>query len=139
MKILVDTNVILDVLLKRDPFYSAGADVLNLSKLKDINLYVSASAITDIYYIANRTLRNKEDVRNLLMKLVKVVSIASISEEEIKNALALLWKDFEDSVQYSVAVLQKMDGIITRNSNDYKEAEIPVWTPEEFLIQWDNT
>lgn len=66
-------------------------------------------------------MKNKEDVKNLLIKLIKIVSIACVSEDEIKNALLLSWKDFEDSVQYSVALLQKMDGIVTRNTNDYKK------------------
>ena len=122
MRILVDTNVILDVLLRREPFYSNGAKVLKLSKKDGVELYISASAITDIYYIANQSLKNKEDVKNLLIKLIKIVSIACVSEDEIKNALLLSWKDFEDSVQYSVVLLQKMDGIVTRNTNDYKKS-----------------
>lgn len=134
MKILIDTNVILDVLLKREPFYRDGAKVLNLSMRNDINLFVSASAITDIYYIANQMLRNKMEIKNLLSKLLQVVSVASVTEAMIKNALELPWKDFEDSVQYSVALLQEMEGIVTRNPEDYKEAVISIWTPEELLL-----
>ena len=133
MKYLIDTNIILDVLLKRKPFYNDSAEVLNLSGQKDINLYVTASSITDIYYIAYQTLRNKEEVREMLVKLLKIVLIAGVSGEEIRNALELTWKDFEDSVQYSVALLQEMDGIVTRNPNDYKEAEMKVWNPKGFL------
>lgn len=133
MDILIDTNVILDVLLKREPFYHVAAEVLTLSKKDTIQLFVSASAITDIYYIANQTLRNREEIKALLSKLLQIVSVASVSEDMIKNALELPWKDFEDSVQYSVALLQEMEGIVTRNPSDYKEAEIAVWTPEELL------
>ena len=107
-----------------------------MAKEDSINLYVSASAITDIYYIANQELRDKEAVKEILSELIKIVSIASVSEDEIKNALVLLWKDFEDSVQYSVALLQEMDGIITRNSRDYEETEIEIWKPEELLSWW---
>lgn len=131
MKYLIDTNIILDVLLRREPFYNDSANVLNLSGQKDITLYVTASSITDIYYIAYQTLRNKEEVKQMLIKLLKIVLVASVSGEEIKNALALPWKDFEDSVQYSVALLQEMDGIVTRNPNDYREAEMKVLKPEE--------
>lgn len=133
MKFLIDTNIILDVILKREPFYNISAKVLSLSKYDNIILYVSASAITDIYYISNQTLRNKNEAKNILSNLIKIVSIASVSENEIRNALSLLWKDFEDSVQYSVALLQEMDGIITRNKNDYKDAEIEILGPEEIL------
>lgn len=135
MKFLIDTNIILDVLLKREPFCSSGVGVLNLVKQRSIHLYVSASAVTDICYIANRELRDKAQVRSLLIKLVKIVSIASVSEDEIQYALSLCWGDFEDSVQYSVGLLQEMDGIITRNPKDYKEAEIRIWTPDELLSQ----
>lgn len=136
MKCLIDTNVILDVLLKREPFYNDSASVLTLSGQEDITLYVTASSITDIYYIAYQTLRNKEKVKQILRKLLKIVLIAGVSGDEIRNALALPWQDFEDSVQYSVALLQEMDGIVTRNPSDYKKAEMKIWKPEEFLLLW---
>lgn len=138
MKYLIDTNIILDVLLDRKPYYDNSAEVLNLSGKKGITLYVTASSITDIYYIANQTLRNKEEVKAMLIKLLKIVFVAGVSEEEIRNALALSWKDFEDSVQYSAALLQGMDGIVTRNPKDYKDAEMKVWSPEGFLRLWQN-
>lgn len=94
MTILIDTNVILDVLLKREGLYQDGANVMNLAKRDNIKLFVSASAITDIYYIAHQTLRNKTKIKDLLSKLLKVVSVASVSEDTIKNALDLPWKDF---------------------------------------------
>ena len=119
------------------PFYKSCASVLTLARRKEIELYVSASAITDIYYIANQALRDRAEVKSLIVKLIKVVSVAGISEDEIQKALALPWKDFEDSVQYSVALLQKMDGIVTRNPKDYKEAEMKVWDPEEIVSWWN--
>ena len=126
MRILIDTNVILDVLLKRSPFYETAIEVLKLSARDDIQEFVSASAITDIYYIAYKNLE-------LLKKLLLIVSVAGVSEEEIQKALELEWNDFEDSVQYSVAALNEMDGIITRNVKDYSSAEMQVWEPAQFL------
>ncbi|MDD6057388.1 MAG: PIN domain-containing protein [Clostridiales bacterium] len=105
MRILIDTNVILDVLLKREPFCKAAIEVLGLTKLNNVQEYVSASAITDIYYLACRQLKNKELARGLLKKLLTLVSVAGVSEQEINEALELEWNDFEDSVQYSVAFL----------------------------------
>ena len=133
MKILIDTNIVLDLMLKRASFYEMSLAILNLAKRDDVDEFVSASAITDIYYLAYRQLRDKGIVRTLMKELLTVVSVASVSEQEIKNALSLEWNDFEDSVQYSVAYLQEMDGVVTRNPNDYKEAEIKVWKPEEVL------
>ena len=133
MRGLIDTNVILDVLLKRSPFYEAAIEVLKLSVREDIQEFVSASAITDIYYIAYKNMRDKAVVRELLKKLLLIVSVAGVSEEEIQKALELGWKDFEDSVQYSVALLNEMNGLITRNVKDYSSSEIQVWEPNQFL------
>lgn len=136
MKLLIDTNVILDVLLKREPFYKTGAVLLKLSERKDIQEFVSASAVTDIFYIANRTMKNKAAVRELLCKLLQVVSVAVVSEDEIHKALELEWNDFEDSVQYSVALLSNMDAIVTRNINDYEQSDIPVLTPDKVVKKY---
>ena len=133
MRVLIDTNVILDVLLKRSPFYEAAIEVLKLSVREDIQEFVSASAITDIYYIAYKNMRDKAVVRELLKKLLLIVSVAGVSEEEIQKALELGWKDFEDSVQYSVALLNEINGLITRNVKDYSSSEIQVWEPNQFL------
>jgi predicted nucleic acid-binding protein len=133
MKILIDTNVVLDVILKREPFYKDAVDVLSLAKRNDVEEYVSASAVTDIYYIAYRTIKDKVAVRQLLEELFVVVSVAGVTKQEIYKALELDWKDFEDSVQYSVALLQEMDSIVTRNPGDYENADVPILTPTEAL------
>ena len=133
MKLLIDTNVVLDVLLRREPFFRTAAEVLNLTQRDDVREYVSASAITDIYYIANKQLKDRAAVRDLLERLLKIVSVAAVSEQEIRNALNLTWADFEDSVQYSVALLNEMDGIVTRNPDDYQEANMRIWLPEQVL------
>ena len=75
MRVLIDTNIILDVMLKRQPFYENGAKILKLSTNENMQEFVSASAITDIYYIVYKNLKNKEMVRELLCKLLKIVSI----------------------------------------------------------------
>lgn len=133
MRILIDTNIVLDVMLKREPFYRMSLEILSLAKKDDVEEYISASAVTDIYYLAYRQLRDKGIAKNLMKELLTVVSVASVSGQEIENAISLEWNDFEDSVQYSVAYLQEMDGIVTRNPNDYRDAEIKIWKPEELL------
>lgn len=100
--------------------------------------YVSASAITDIYYIANKQVKDRDAVRDLLKRLLMVVSVTAVSEREIQNALDLAWGDFEDSVQYSVALLNEMDGIVTRNPGDYQEANMRIWIPEQALELFAN-
>ena len=138
MKLLIDTNVVLDVLLRREPFFRTAAEVLNLTQRDEVREYVSASAITDIYYIANKQMKDRDAVRDLLKRLLMVVSVVAVSEREIQNALNLAWGDFEDSVQYSVALLNEMDGIVTRNPSDYQEANMRIWLPEQTLELFAN-
>lgn len=138
MKLLIDTNVVLDVLLRREPFFRTAAEVLSLTQRDEVREYVSASAITDIYYIANKQMKDRDAVRDLLKRLLMIVSVAAVSEREIQNALNLAWGDFEDSVQYSVALLNEMDGIVTRNPSDYQEANMRIWLPEQALELFAN-
>lgn len=138
MKLLIDTNILLDVLLKREPFYYKAVEVLELVQYDNVQEYVSAAAVTDIYYIAYKYLKDKELVRQLLKRLMGIVSIAAVSEKEIEEALELAWNDFEDSVQYAVALLNEMDGIVTRNPKDYKRADMKVWSPEQVLQKFQD-
>lgn len=138
MKLLIDTNILLDVLLKREPFYYKAVEVLELVQYDNVQEYVSAAAVTDIYYIAYKYLKDKGLVRQLLKKLMGIVSIAAVSEKEIEEALELAWNDFEDSVQYVVALLNEMDGIVTRNPKDYKRADMKVWSPEQVLQKFQD-
>ena len=121
-------------MLEREPFFDAAKNVLNLAeKDDDITEFVSASAVTDINYIAYRTLKNRDLVYSLIKKVLKMVNVAAVTNEEITNALNLNWKDFEDAVQYSVAVSNGMDAIITRNMKGFSQAEVKILTPEEML------
>ena len=83
-------------------------------------------------------MKDCDAVRDLLKRLLMVVSVVAVSEREIQNALNLAWGDFEDSVQYSVALLNEMDGIVTRNPSDYQEANMRIWLPEQALELFAN-
>ncbi len=133
MRILVDTNIILDVLLKREAFYQSGKSVLELTEYAEFDEYVSASAVTDIYYIVRRTLKDAAAARKALKHLFEVVNVAGVSAQDIQRALDMPWDDFEDAVQYSAALSAKLDAVITRDKNGYRSAQIPVYHPEEFL------
>ena len=136
MKLLIDTNIVLDVLLKREPFCHDAVKVMNMAQYDDIQEYISASAVTDIYYIAYKQIRDRTLVLDLMKRLLMVVSIAAVSEQEIRNALEAGWKDFEDAVQYSVALLNEMAGLVTRNPKDYEGTDINIWSPEQVLKEY---
>jgi len=132
MKILIDANVALDVLLERQPFYISGAKVLGLSK-GGIELFLSASAVTDIYYIIRKELKSKEAALTLLRNLLASVDIAAVTNNEIHRAIDLNWSDFEDAVQYATGETIAVDYFVTRNTSDFSAADFPVVTPDELL------
>lgn len=133
MKVMFDTNIILDLLLDRQPFCEMSARVIDLSATKVIEGYVSASAITDIYYLAYKTIRDKNKVCSLLERLLQIVSVAGVTETEILAALKSDWNDFEDTVQYLTAQNIEVSYIVTRNKKDYLSADIVVAEPQEFF------
>ena len=132
MKILVDANVALDVLLERQPFYISGVQVLGLSK-GGIELFLSASTITDVYYIIRKARGSKEIAVSLLKNLLASVDVAAVTGSEIRRAIDLEWKDFEDAVQYAAGENLAVDYIVTRNTSDFTSAALPVVTPDELL------
>jgi len=131
MKILIDANVALDVFLERQPFYVSGTRILGLSK-GGVGLFVSASSITDIYYITRKSFGNNTSA-NLLRNLLTSVHVASVTDSEIRRALDLNWDDFEDAVQYTTGESLAVDYIVTRNASDFASAAMPVVTPDELL------
>ena len=132
MKILINANIALDVLLKRHPYYIPGMQILGLSK-GGAELFVSASTITDLYYIINKQLSDKKAAINLIKNLLISVNIAAITNNEIYRAIDLEWNDFEDAVQYAAGETILMDYLVTRNTTDFMHADIPVVTPDEML------
>jgi predicted nucleic acid-binding protein len=133
MKVLVDTNIILDVLLKRDGLYAESFEIFRLAEQRNITGCVSSSAITDIFYLVHKTQKNIDAVYQIIEDMSAVFTIAPVFESTINNALALHWKDFEDAVQYSTAKENEADCIVTRNKDDYESADIPCLSPGGFL------
>lgn len=131
LNLLIDTNVALDCILNREPFVDMSKRVIDLPKEYDVIEFVSATTVTDIYYIAYRHLKNRETVMMLLKEFLETVQIADVTHKEIYTALDLNWDDFEDSIQYSVAALNNFDGIVTRNMKGFDDAEVKIFTPEE--------
>jgi len=131
MKVLIDTNVALDYLLNRSD-YSNAEIIYLMTEQNVIESYISASAITDIFYIAKKDL-GKKTAKEALKKLLFVFKPAAVTDTHIYQALDLDWDDFEDSVQYVVGENFPVDYIITRNISDFASGSIPVKTPEEFI------
>jgi predicted nucleic acid-binding protein len=133
MKALVDTNVVLDVLLNQIPFSVNSKAIFDLAEDKRITGYISASSITDIFYIANKKIKDREIVYQAIETLDALFLIVPVTKSTITEALALRWKDFEDAVQFIVAKENGIEYIITRNEADYKTSDIPCKSPMDFI------
>jgi predicted nucleic acid-binding protein len=94
---------------------------------------VSASTITDIYYIVRNLKKSKEIALASLKNLLTMVDVAAVTDNEIRQAIRLDWGDFEDAVQYAVGETIAVDYIVTRNKSDFSSAVLPVVSPDDFL------
>ena len=130
--LLIDTNIILDLLAKREPFYTFAAALFSLADKKKIKLYTSSFSIINTNYILSKSLSEKE-AKEILRKFRILVKILPCDEKIIDLGLNSHFTDYEDAVQYFTATENKIDCIITRNLKDFKNSKIPVFTAEEFL------
>lgn len=138
MKVLLDTNVVLDYLGANHGFTEEAEKVFDLAtKRKDIK-FVSSSAITDIIYVLKRAVKDAELVKTKYESFRKKISILAVTEKDIDTAFSRDWKDFEDAVQYTVAENNGVDCIITRNKKDFEENKIPCYSPAEFLEKYSD-
>ena len=133
MKVLVDTNIVLDVLLKRTPFYMDSFSVFQLSDSRSINGVLAAISMTNVFYMLRKTGKNSAEVYQDMDDISGVFAVAPVTETTVSSALALRWKDFEDAIQFITAKESKVQFIITRNKADYKASDIPCMTPTEFI------
>ncbi|MBD0387656.1 MAG: PIN domain-containing protein [Nostoc sp. C3-bin3] len=138
MKILLDTNIIVDDALEREPFLEASEQVLVIVEQGQVEGYISASTFSDLYYIIRRA-RGREWTLTYLRQLVNFCQVATVDSMTINMALTVNFRDFEDAIQYSSAVLNHLDAIITRNPRDFPVATPRIITPEELIQELTNS
>lgn len=132
MKVLIDTNIILDVLCNRKEFVEASATVFKLCEIKKITGYISALSLPNIVYIMRKEL-NAEKVREILEKLSLIFEIADLKADDLKRASTLDFKDYEDAIQSAQASRIKANYIITRNIKDYGKSKVTAIKPSELI------
>lgn len=131
-KVFIDTDVILDIALMREPFFEASKAILAMAETNLIVGNISSNAVANIYYIL-RKLGGDKKARLFLEKLIKYLTVISINHKNIIDALKSSFTDFEDGLQYFAALENSCDYIITRNIADYKSAKLRVRSPEDFI------
>ena len=132
MKVLIDTNIILDVLCKRPDFYEDSAKVFKLCEVKRISGVISALSVPNIVYILRKEL-DAEKTKEILDNLSLIFSIADLKADDLKKAAAMEFKDFEDALQSACAARIKANYIITRNIRDFTMSKVAAIRPTELL------
>lgn len=136
-KVLCDINFILDIFLKRQPFYESAARLFRKIEDKELKGCLCALSFPTLFYLLSKELKRNAAMK-VLEKIRIVFDVAAVDEKVIDLSLVSDFKDFEDAVQYYSAITAKADCIITRNKSDYTDDKVPVLTPEEFLALFDN-
>ena len=134
MRLLIDANILLDVLQKREPHYKDSVLIWKLCEAEQAEGYVSVLTFADLVYVMRKELE-PEEVEETLKKLVLIFRFADLSVTDITRAAEMKWDDFEDAVQTATAERIHADYIITRNVRDFKKSKIMAFTPTEYLAR----
>lgn len=132
-RLFVDTNIVIDLLSRRDPFFEEAALLFSLADKKKIRISISSLTIANTSYVLLKQ-KGIDETRSILRRLRLIVNVLSLDDKIIALALdAENFTDFEDSMQYFSAIENKQDLIITRNLKDYKNSKLPVMTARQFI------
>ncbi len=132
MKVMIDTNVILDVLCKRPDFYEDSAKIFKLCEVKKISGVMSSLTVSNIYYILRKEL-DAVKTKEILDILFLIFSVADLKADDLKKAVDTKFRDYDDAVQSACAVRIKANYIITRNTGDFTESKVAAINPAGFL------
>jgi predicted nucleic acid-binding protein len=134
MRVLFDTDVVLDVIAERVPFAAAASELLDFSEQGLFEAYISAITPINIFYIARKA-KSSADLRKAIGQLLRTVRVCPVDHAVLVSALTSPIADYEDAVQHASAVAVGLDAIVTRNLGDYKNATLHVYSPTGFLNQ----
>ena len=132
MKILFDTNVILDVMLDRSPFSEPASQLLSLVERGEISGIICATTVTTIHYLSTKVM-GKNESQNKIKDLITLFEIASVNRTVIEDAIKSRFTDFEDSVIHQAANHAGAEAIVTRDPKGFKQSNLPVYSPIELL------
>ena len=134
MRLLIDGNILLDVLQKREPHYEESANVWRMCETDLAEGCVSALTFANLVYVMRKEL-NEEKIREVHQKMSLIFNFEDLNASDISTAVDMKWDDFEDAVQAATAKRIHADYIITRNVKDFSKGEVMALTPTEFLAR----
>lgn len=129
---MIDLNIIIDIALAREPFVNDAKEIIRLINQQNLSAYISATTVTDIYYITKRK-TSHEQVIQFLENLFTFVKILPVNESIVKKAMKSEIKDFEDAIQVETSKPNGINVIITRNKKDFENSGLKIFTPEEYI------
>ena len=133
MKVLVDTNVIIDFLLTREPFYKASLEVIKKCASREIIGYIAFHSVPNLWYILRKIPEDRR--REWMLNVCQFLQVVGVSHDEVIKAIQMKsFKDFEDCLQYECAKSVGAKYIITRNIQDFINSDIQAILPEDFLV-----
>ena len=132
MKIFLDTNILLDILCKREPFYINGAKIWTLIKEGAIKGFISAIYINNLYYIVKK-IKYQKIAKNFIEELLNDFEIVPLTKDLLSQAITITKKDYEDSIQYFSAINTGCKILITRNKKDFPSTGIRILSSTEFI------
>ena len=139
MRILLDTNVIVDVLQRREPWFSDGQKIFYAVANKQITGCITAKEAADIHFFSRKQFTGEENVdakaRQVIAKLYALLELIDTLGIDCQNALAIENNDYEDAIMMESAERAGLDGIVTRNPEHFKLSTIPVYSPSEFVAK----
>lgn len=131
-RLFIDINVLLDVLSNRQPHFAASAMIWDAVENHLVQGSVSPNSITTLYYLMRKLSGHADSMKGIRL-ICDIFDIPSLDKSIIQKAINASWSDFEDAVQHETALLAKATVIVTRDIRHYRQASVPVMTPEEFL------
>ena len=138
MRILVDTNIVMDILLKREPRFEASYGAIRYAIEQGCECFISAATVADIFYLIQRELKNVDEARKSIERMLTLFEIADVQDTDIRSAPSSSMHDFEAAVVHAIAVRYRADMILTRNTKDFTETSMPIYTPGEFMERANN-
>jgi predicted nucleic acid-binding protein len=132
LKVLLDTNIVLDVLLERQPYLLAANKLMAAAETSQISGYLAATTVTTIYYLCAKT-SSSRDAKKAVDKLLKIFNIAPVNRSVLHAALTSAFKDYEDAVLHEAGVRSGVDCIVTRNVKDFSKASVTVYKPDDLV------
>jgi predicted nucleic acid-binding protein len=130
--LLLDTNVILDVMLARQPFVADSAKIVAAAEIQKVEGVLCATTITTIHYLATKQLGRDVAVRQI-EKLLRIFQVAPVNKTALLAALRAKARDYEDAVLLEAARAVGMDGVVTRNPKDFPKSDLPIYTPSDIV------